>query len=88
MKNAEIVSLTDVELQDKLVSLKQELFNLRFSHATGSLANPLQLRECKRNIARVKTALKEREHGIAKSSPKAEAKPAKVTKKASVKAGR
>ena len=87
MKNSEIVSLTDVELQDKLVSLKQELFNLRFSHATGSLANPLQLRECKRNIARVKTALKERELNIAKSRPE-EAKPAKAAKKASAKAGR
>ena len=83
MKNTEIVNLTDVELQEKLVSLKQELFNLRFSHATGSLANPLQLRECKRNIARVKTALKEREYGIAKSCPAPEAK-----KKASAKAGR
>ena len=86
MKNTEIVSLTDKELQDKLVSLKQELFNLRFSHATGSLANPLQLRECKRNIARVKTALKERELNIAKSRPQ-ETKPAKA-KKVSAKAGR
>lgn len=87
MKNTEIVSLTDKELQDKLVSLKQELFNLRFSHATGSLANPLQLRECKRNIARVKTALKERELNIAKSCPQ-ETKPAKAAKKVSAKAGR
>ena len=37
MKNAQFVSLTNAELEEKLVSLKQELFNLRFSHATGSL---------------------------------------------------
>lgn len=53
--------LQDSELTAKLAELKQELFNLRFSHATGQLANPIQLRRCKRDIARVKTVIRERE---------------------------
>ena len=53
--------LQDSELTAKLAELKQELFNLRFSHATGQLANPMQLKRCKRDIARVKTVIRERE---------------------------
>ena len=53
--------LRDEELQQKLASLKTELFNLRFSHATGQLANPMQIQNVKRDIARVKTVLRERE---------------------------
>ena len=53
--------LRDDELQQKLASLKDELFNLRFSHATGQLANPKQLQNVKRDIARVKTVIRERE---------------------------
>ena len=40
---------------------KEELFNLRFSHATGQLANPASINVCKKDIARVKTLLRERE---------------------------
>ena len=53
--------LRDDELQQKLASLKQELFNLRFSHATGQLSNPKQITTVKRDIARVKTVIRERE---------------------------
>ena len=53
--------LRDEELQQKLASLKDELFNLRFSHATGQLSNPKQLQNVKRDIARVKTVIRERE---------------------------
>ena len=53
--------LQDSELNAKLAELKQELFNLRFSHATGQLSNPMQLKRCKRDIARVKTVIRERE---------------------------
>lgn len=53
--------LQDSELNAKLSELKQELFNLRFSHATGQLANPMQIKKCKRDIARVKTVIRERE---------------------------
>ena len=44
----------------KLVELKTELFNLRFSHATHQLTNPMQLKSTKRDIARIKTVLSER----------------------------
>ena len=53
--------LQDNELSAKLTELKQELFNLRFSHATGQLANPTQLSRCKKDIARVKTEIRRRE---------------------------
>ncbi len=53
--------LRDEELQQKLESLKTELFNLRFSHATGQLSNPLQIQNVRRDIARVKTVIRERE---------------------------
>ncbi|MCL2556181.1 MAG: 50S ribosomal protein L29 [Firmicutes bacterium] len=49
------------ELNIKLKELKQELFNLRFSHASGQLTNPLQMVKCKKDIARVKTVLRQRE---------------------------
>jgi len=53
--------LTDAELYTKLADLRQELFNLRFQHATGQNKNPLDLRTLRRDIARVLTILKERE---------------------------
>lgn len=61
MKAKQLHELKDEELVVKLNELKQELFNLRFSHATGQLANPMQMTVCKRDIARVKTILRERE---------------------------
>lgn len=69
MKATNYTAMTDKELNNKLADLKAELFNLRFSHATGNLANPLALKNCKRDIAKVKTILRERELGIAKTSP-------------------
>lgn len=84
MKSNQFASMTDVELADKLASLKAELFNLRFAHATNSLTNPLQLKTCKRDIARVKTIIRERELNIAKA-PVAEEKPAKKTAKKAIK---
>lgn len=69
MNAKELQNLTNNELADKLSSLKQELFNLRFSHATGNLSNPLAISTCKKNIAKVKTVIRERELGIAKSQP-------------------
>ena len=54
-------------LEKKLIDLKAELFNLRFSNATGSLSNPLSIVTCKRDIAKVKTVLRERELGLVKS---------------------
>ena len=61
MKGNEFHNMTDVELAEKLKELKSELFNLRFRHASGQLENPVSIRTCKRNIARVNTEIRERE---------------------------
>ncbi|MEG0770657.1 MAG: 50S ribosomal protein L29 [Clostridia bacterium] len=61
MKANDIRELSVVELNNKLNDLKQELFNLRFQHATNQLDNPLRLVTVKKDIARVKTILREKE---------------------------
>lgn len=61
MELNKIREMTDVELRAELDKMKQELFNLRFQHVTGQLENPLRMREIKRNIARVKTIIREKE---------------------------
>ena len=61
MKASNVRELSNEELTAKLADLKKELFNLRLSHATGQLNNPLQLNSVKKDIARVKTVLRERE---------------------------
>lgn len=61
MKAVDIRELTNEELRIKLNDAKQELFNLRFAHATGSLKNPMQLNTVKKDIAKMLTVLRERE---------------------------
>lgn len=61
MKTNEIKSLSIDELNAKVKELNNELFNLRFSHATRNLANPLAIRNIRREIARVKTVIREKE---------------------------
>ena len=61
MKAREFREMQNEELNVKLTELKQELFNLRFNNATGQLTNPMQIHNCKKDIARIKTILKERE---------------------------
>lgn len=61
MKVNELREKSSEDLNSELVELKDELFKLRFQHATRQLENPLQLRNVKREIARVKTILRERE---------------------------
>ena len=61
MKINEIKYLSVSELNAKLKELNSELFNLRFSHATRSLANPMAIHNVKKDIARVKTVLREKE---------------------------
>ena len=61
MKPAEVRDLTVAELNQKLSDLKAELFNLRFQHAVNQLDNPMRIKEVKRDIARVKTILLEKE---------------------------
>ena len=61
MKAKEIRELSTQELNEKLIDLKEELFNLRFQSATGQLDNPMRIKEVKRAFARVKTIIRERE---------------------------
>lgn len=64
MKAIEIREKTVDELNQSLSDLKTELFNLRFQLATGELSDPNKIKSVKKNIARVKTVLKERELNI------------------------
>ena len=61
MKAGELRSLSPDERRQKLVEMKQELFNLRFQHATGQLENPQRLKQIKRDLARVQTIIREEE---------------------------
>jgi len=61
MKANEIREMTVEELNRKESDLKAELFNLRFRMATGQLENPMKIGEIKKDLARVKTILKEKE---------------------------
>ena len=61
MKASKLHEMTDVELMGQLGDLKQELFNLRFQNATGQLGDVMVIRKTKKDIARVKTILRERE---------------------------
>lgn len=56
MKASEIKELTAAQLQDKVKSYKEELFNLRFQQATGQLENTSRLKAVRKNIARLRTA--------------------------------
>ncbi len=70
MTAGEVKALSQEERQRKLVELKQELFNLRFQHATGQLENPQRLKQIKRDVARVQTIIREEEL----SAPETEAR--------------
>ena len=61
MRTKELHELTLDELNTKLKELSEELFNLRFRHAIGQLENPAALKTCKKDIAKVKTIIRERE---------------------------
>ena len=61
MKANEIRGLTAEELNAKLLDLKKDLFMLRLQHATSQLDNPLKLADVKKDIARIKTVLREKE---------------------------
>ncbi|MGB9847222.1 MAG: 50S ribosomal protein L29 [Desulfotomaculales bacterium] len=64
MKAKAFREMTDEELTRKLAESKDELFRLRFQLATNQLDNPMRIKEVRKNIARIKTVLKERELGI------------------------
>ena len=61
MKATEARAMTVEQLNEKLASLKKDLFFLRMPHAPNQLDNPLKLAETKRDIARVKTVIREKE---------------------------
>lgn len=64
MKANELRVLPSEEIESRIDQLKDELFNLRFQLATGQLENPMRIRQVRKDIARAKTILKQRELGI------------------------
>ena len=61
MKATEIRDMTQSELNAKLADLKAEPFNLRFQHAINQLDNPMRIKAVKKDIARIKTIIREKE---------------------------
>ena len=61
MKAIEVRKMSAAELENKLVELKKDLFNLRLQHATNQLENPVRIAEVKKDIARVKTIIREQQ---------------------------
>jgi large subunit ribosomal protein L29 len=61
VNGSEIRDMTDGEIQDRIEQLQEERFRLRFRSATQQLENPMLLRNLRRDIARLKTVLRERE---------------------------
>lgn len=61
MKIEKMREMTEQELNNEALKLKQELFNLRFQHVTGQLENPIKMRDVKREIARIKTVIREKQ---------------------------
>lgn len=86
MKADELREMSSEELSERLTEVKEEFFNLRFQNATGQLENFAQIKEVKRDIARIITLVQERALGIEiEPKPKKEAK-AKPKKERSRKA--
>lgn len=74
MKLDKVREMTEAELNTELNKMKNELFNLRFQHVTGQLENPIKMRDVKKDIARVKTVLREKQiEAAAQEETKAEA---------------
>ena len=91
MKSADVRALTLDQLDDEVLKLKKEQFNLRFQRATGQLENTSRVRVIRRDIARMKTIAAQKRAGMPEPEPKAApegaaAAPAKRTKSAKPKA--
>ncbi len=65
MKASDVKVLTDDQLQDELINLKKEQFNLRFQSATGQIENTARIREVRRTVARIKTVQLQRKASAA-----------------------
>lgn len=61
MKASEVRKMSAKELESKLMDLKKDLFQLRLQHATNQLDNPVRIAQVKRDIARVKTIIRQQE---------------------------
>lgn len=61
MKIKDLRELSDKELESKIIETKKELFNLRMKQSTGTLEKPSKIRELRKDVARMKTILRERE---------------------------
>ncbi len=61
MKASEVRKMSSAELESKLKDLKKDLFNLRLQHATNQLDNPIRIAEIRKDIARVKTIIREQQ---------------------------
>jgi large subunit ribosomal protein L29 len=61
MKPSEIRDMSPEERNQKLVEMQEAFFNLRFQHETGQLENPQKLKQAKRDIARIKTIIRDTE---------------------------
>lgn len=61
MKNSEIIALTEAELSQKIASEKETLQKLKFAHAISPIENPIKIKETKKLIARLQTALRAKE---------------------------
>jgi large subunit ribosomal protein L29 len=69
MKAADIRAMTIDQIDDEVLKLKKEHFNLRFQRASGQLENTARVREVRRDIARLKTVARSKHQGSAKSGP-------------------
>lgn len=61
MKASEVRKMSASELESKLMELKKDLFQLRLQHATNQLDNPIRIAQVKKDIARVKTIIRQQE---------------------------
>jgi len=61
MKASEVVKLSPAELEERLVGLKKDLFLLRMQHATNQLDNPIRISQVRKDIARVKTVIRQKQ---------------------------
>ena len=68
MKTFKMRDLSDEELREKVKELTEEVFNLRFQLSLGVAKNPARVSQAKRDLARAKTVLRERELGIRRSA--------------------
>ena len=80
MKAADARAMTLDQLDDEVLKLKKEQFNLRFQRATGQLENTSRVRVIRRDIARMKTIAAQKRAGMPEPAPKADAAPAPAKK--------